>query len=144
MAPLLTLTPLPPRPATVPRRVTPPRISAPLARCSALPAFDGHPVALTGWLDADQAELTVLRRPEDDDALKVTAHCFCGPRGALEPTGTFALVPAGSRSVVASPTTWRAWVQLSRPNPLQPIGRETHITKSALVPKLNYLFRGTR
>ena len=23
---------------------------------------DGHPVALTGWLEADQAELTVLRR----------------------------------------------------------------------------------
>jgi hypothetical protein len=28
--------------------------------------WDGHPLALTGWLEADQAELTVLHRQEDD------------------------------------------------------------------------------
>jgi hypothetical protein len=26
--------------------------------------FDGHLLALTGWLEADQAELTLLHRPE--------------------------------------------------------------------------------
>jgi hypothetical protein len=30
--------------------------------------FDGHPLALTAWLEADQAELTVLHRPEDEGA----------------------------------------------------------------------------
>ena len=29
-------------------------------RCSQNPMFDGHHLALTGWLEADQAELTLL------------------------------------------------------------------------------------
>ena len=47
---------------------------APLVRCLDLAMFDGHPLALTGWLEADQAEVTVLHRPEDDGALRVTAY----------------------------------------------------------------------
>ncbi|MBV9490026.1 MAG: hypothetical protein JO069_09925 [Verrucomicrobia bacterium] len=45
---------------------------APLVRCLDLAMFDGHPLALTGWLEADQAEVTVLHRPEDDGALRAT------------------------------------------------------------------------
>ena len=55
--------------------------------------FDGHHLALTGWLEADQAELTLLHRPEAEEALKATAYRFCALRKSLEPTGTFALVP---------------------------------------------------
>jgi hypothetical protein len=40
--------------------------------------FDGHPLALTGWLEADQAELTVLHRPEDEGALRATGYRFWG------------------------------------------------------------------
>ena len=43
--------------------------------------FDGHPLALTGWLEADQAELTVLHRPEDEGALRATGYCFSSPAG---------------------------------------------------------------
>ena len=56
--------------------------------------FDGHPLALTGWLEADQAELTVLHRPEDEGALRATAYRFCAARAGLEPTGAFACVRA--------------------------------------------------
>ena len=55
--------------------------------------FDGHALALTGWLEADQAELTLLHRPEAEGALKATAYRFCASRQSLEPTGTFAFVP---------------------------------------------------
>jgi len=34
----------------------PPTVAAPLVRCLELAMFDGHPLALTGWLEADQAE----------------------------------------------------------------------------------------
>ncbi|HEY0790753.1 MAG TPA: hypothetical protein VGD78_06770 [Chthoniobacterales bacterium] len=41
---------------------------------------------------ADQAELTVLHRPEDDGARRATGCRFCASRESLEPTGTFAVV----------------------------------------------------
>ena len=56
--------------------------------------FDGHPLALTGWLEADQAELTVLDRREDEGTLRATGYRFCASRAGLEPTGTFAFVRA--------------------------------------------------
>jgi len=55
--------------------------------------FDGHRLALTGWLEADQAERTRLHRPEAEGAIKATAHRFCASRQSLEPTGGFAFVP---------------------------------------------------
>ncbi|HEY0792106.1 MAG TPA: hypothetical protein VGD78_13665 [Chthoniobacterales bacterium] len=67
---------------------------APLVRWHELSMWDGHPVALTGWLEADQAELTVLHHPEDDGALRARGYRFCASRDSLEPTGTFAVVPA--------------------------------------------------
>ena len=57
----------------------------------------GHPVALTGWLEADQAELTVLHRPEDEGALRATGYRFCASRAGREPTGRFACAPKGQR-----------------------------------------------
>jgi hypothetical protein len=68
-------------------------IAAPLVRCPDLAMFDGHPLALTGWLEAEQAELTVLHRSEEG-AVTATAYRFCAPRHALEPTGQHAPVPA--------------------------------------------------
>jgi hypothetical protein len=55
--------------------------------------WEGHPLALAGWLEADQAELTVLHRPEDEGVLRATAYRFCASRKSLEPTGAFAFVP---------------------------------------------------
>ena len=71
-----------------------PTVAAPLVRCLDLAMFDGHPLALTGWLEADQAEVTVLHRPEDDGAVRATAYRFCASRAGLEPTGAFAFVRA--------------------------------------------------
>ena len=70
------------------------KVVAPLVRSSELSMWEGHPVALTAWLEADQAELTVLHRKEDEGALRATAYRFCAPREGLEPTGAFAFVPA--------------------------------------------------
>ena len=53
-------------------------------------------LALTGWLEADQAELTVLHRQEIDGALRATAYRFCASSQSLELTGAFAWVPAGN------------------------------------------------
>ena len=53
---------------------------------------DGHAVALTGCLEADQAELTVLHRRRNG-RFKPTRHRFCAPRQSLQPTGRHALVP---------------------------------------------------
>ena len=72
---------------------TPATIVAPLVRCAELSMWDGHSVALTGWLEAEQAELTVLHRSEDG-AVTVTGYRFCASRDALEPTGQHAQVPA--------------------------------------------------
>jgi hypothetical protein len=58
-----------------------------------LAMFDGHALALTGWLEAGQAELTVLHRSEDG-TVRTTACRFCAPRNALEPTGQHAHVPS--------------------------------------------------
>ena len=56
--------------------------------------FDGHLLALTGWLEADLAELTLLHREEEaEGALTATAYRFCASRQSLEPTGAFAFVP---------------------------------------------------
>ena len=41
----------------------PPTVAAPLVRCLDLAMFDGHPIALTGWLEADQAELARAAPP---------------------------------------------------------------------------------
>jgi len=68
-------------------------VAAPLVRCSELSMFDDHFLALTGWLEADQAELTLLHCPEAEGALKDTACRFCASRKSLEPTGAFAFVP---------------------------------------------------
>ena len=54
--------------------------------------WDGHLVALTGWLEAEQAELTVLHRSKEG-TVTATAYRFCAPRDALEPTGHHAHVP---------------------------------------------------
>jgi hypothetical protein len=86
-------------------------VAAPLVRCPDLAMFDGHPLALTGWLDADQAELTVLYRPEGDGTLRATAYRFCASRAGLEPTGTFACVraykPLGFFNLDDPETLWR-------------------------------------
>jgi hypothetical protein len=57
------------RPETAARCHRPPEgdpltVAAPLVRCLELAMFDGHALALTGWLEADQAELTLLHCPE--------------------------------------------------------------------------------
>jgi hypothetical protein len=80
------------RQLTCPAR-KPATVAAPLVRCLELPMFDGHALALTGWLEADQAELTLLHRPEAEGALKATAYRFCASRKSLEPTGAVAFVP---------------------------------------------------
>ena len=57
--------------------------------------FDGHALALTGWLEADQAENSpVLHRPEDEGALRATAYRLCASRAGLESTGALAFVRA--------------------------------------------------
>jgi hypothetical protein len=68
-------------------------IVAPLVRCLDLAMFDGHAVALTALLEAEQAELTVLHRRRNG-TFKATRHRFCAPRKSLQPTGASALVPA--------------------------------------------------
>jgi succinylglutamate desuccinylase len=66
-------------------------VTAPLMRCSELAMWEGHSLALTGWLEADQAELTVLhRRP--NGTFKPTRQRFCASRRSLEPTGAFAFL----------------------------------------------------
>jgi hypothetical protein len=80
-----------------PRPERPPTVAAPLVRCSELPAFNEHPLALTGWLEADQVELTLLAPPGRWDAknhplplLRLApgpgAHrCFCPRARRLSP-----------------------------------------------------------
>jgi hypothetical protein len=53
--------------------------------------WDGHPVALTALLEAEQVELTVLHRGRNG-AFRPTRHRFCAPRQSLEPTGQHALM----------------------------------------------------
>ena len=65
-----------------------------MVRWPEVPMWDGHALALTAWLEGDQAEVTVLYRAEDDAALRATAYRFCAARESLEPTGAFAFVPA--------------------------------------------------
>ena len=42
----------------------------------------------------NQAEVTVLHRPEDEGPLRATGYRFCASRAGLKPTGTFACVRA--------------------------------------------------
>jgi hypothetical protein len=60
--------------------------------------WDGHPLALTGWLEANQIELTVLHRQENDGKLRATAYRFCASREDLEPTGSFAFLNSFRRT----------------------------------------------
>ena len=54
-------------------------MAAPLVCWSELAVWEGHPLALTGWLEADQAEVTVLhRRP--NGTFKATRQRFCASR----------------------------------------------------------------
>jgi len=66
-------------------------VAAPLVRWSELAMWEGHPLALTGWLEADQAELTVLHR-WPNGTFRSTRQRFCASRQSLEPTGAFAFV----------------------------------------------------
>ena len=60
-----------------PSKQTPPAaIVAPLVRCLDLAMFDGHAVALTALLEAEQAELTVLHRRRNG-TFRPTRHRFC-------------------------------------------------------------------
>jgi hypothetical protein len=77
-----------------------PTVAAPLVRCLDLAMFDGHPLALTGWLEADPAELTVLRGPEDEGALKATAYRFCAPRAGLGSSFSNRAVVLGGLSIM--------------------------------------------
>ena len=67
---------------TCPSPKAPATIVAPLVRCADLAMWDGHAVALTGWLEAEQAELTVLHRSEED-IVTATAYRFSSPAGRL-------------------------------------------------------------
>ena len=78
-------------PCPKPKRVR--RHHRPLGPLRRTSIWDGHPVALTGWLEAEQAELTVPHRTEDG-TVTATAWRFCASRDALEPTGQHAHVPA--------------------------------------------------
>jgi hypothetical protein len=71
--------------------------------------FDGHPLALTGWLEADQAELTVLHRPEDDGALRATAYRFSSLVGEPGAHGHFRVRPRlkACRAFLVPPMTRR-------------------------------------
>ena len=71
-------------------------VVAPLVRYAELSMWEGHPLALTGWLEAEQAEVTVLHRAEEDGALRATSYRFCASREGLEPTDAFAFIPAES------------------------------------------------
>jgi hypothetical protein len=101
------------RPETAARCHQPPEgnpltVAAPLVRCLDLAMFDGHFLALTGWLEADQAELTVLHRPEDEGALeghRLSLLCAAGRPGAhghfrvrprAEAPGAFVVPPTRS------------------------------------------------
>jgi hypothetical protein len=44
-----------------PNKKSPATIVAPLVRCPDLAMFDGHPLALTGWLEAEQAVISLRR-----------------------------------------------------------------------------------
>ncbi|MBV9489529.1 MAG: hypothetical protein JO069_07380 [Verrucomicrobia bacterium] len=69
-------------------------MAALLVRWPEVPLGDGPPLALTAWLEADQAEVTVLYRGDEDETLRATGYRFCALRERLEPAGAFALVPA--------------------------------------------------
>jgi hypothetical protein len=78
----------------------PPTVATPLVRCLGLAMFDGHPLALTDWLEADQVEVTVLHRPEDEGALKATAYHFCARRAGRGSSFSIRAVVLGGLSVM--------------------------------------------
>ena len=67
-------------------------MAAPLVRWSELAMWEGHPLALTGWLVADQAEVTVLHRRRNG-SFKPTRQRFCASRQSLEPYGRLRVRP---------------------------------------------------
>ena len=62
--------------------------SFPLVRCSALPMFEGHPLIVTGQLEAEQVEVMLLHR---NGAFVMSTHNhFCVPKASIYETGEFA------------------------------------------------------
>ena len=60
----------------------------PLVRCTALPMFEGHPLALTATLEASQVEVTVLHR--NGSCFDLTRLLFCVPADSIQHTGQLA------------------------------------------------------
>lgn len=60
----------------------------PLVRCTALPMFEGHPLALTATLEASQVEVTVLHR--NGSYFDLTRLLFCVPADSIQQTGQLA------------------------------------------------------
>jgi hypothetical protein len=71
--------------------------------------WDGHAVALTGWLEAGQAELTVLHRGRNG-ALRPTRHRFCASRHSLQPSGLRAQSAAQQRGPKRMRRQRREWI----------------------------------
>jgi hypothetical protein len=62
--------------------------SVPLVRCTALPMFEGHPLAVTGRLKASQVEVTVLH--SNGFYFDLTRLLFCVPADSIQETGQLA------------------------------------------------------
>ena len=58
--------------------------------------WEGHLLALTGWLEADQAELTLLHRPEAEGALTAPPTGFARRGGAWSPRAPSRSCPSES------------------------------------------------
>jgi hypothetical protein len=87
------------------RQLTPAKkpltVTAPLVPCSELPMFNGHHLALTGWLEADRAELTLVAPPRGRGgfkghrlpvlriAPKLETHGYLCVRAGLKRLGAF-------------------------------------------------------
>ena len=63
--------------------------SVPLVRCTALPMFEGHPLAVTGRLEASQVEVTVLHKRNGFYFYLTRLH-FCVPTDSIQETGQLA------------------------------------------------------
>jgi len=65
-------------------------MTVPLVRCTALPMFEGHPLAVTGRLEASQLEITVLHQRNGSAFFDLTRIHFCVPSDSVQPTGQLA------------------------------------------------------
>ncbi|MBV8401995.1 MAG: cupin domain-containing protein [Acetobacteraceae bacterium] len=115
-------------------------MAAPLVRWSELAMWEGHPLALTGWLEADQAELTVLHRRRNG-SFKPTRHRFCAARRSLKPTGAFACVRVEDQKEKT-----RNWeIELAAATVPEPLSQRTtagsshKVTRSAMKRDLTFL-----